>query len=80
MLDKKIKTLIQILKGFKNYFIKTDNIEKLSKERMKHCNSCNHKSNKQCLVPNTHPCCGLCGCSLKLKTRSEEASCPINKW
>jgi len=29
-----------------------------------------------CLVPGTNPCCSECGCSLSLKLRSLESSCP----
>lgn len=34
----------------------------------------------KCELYGTQPCCSLCGCSLKLKTRSLSSSCPANKW
>jgi hypothetical protein len=32
------------------------------------------------MVPGTGPCCGLCGCSLSLKTRALSASCDDKRW
>jgi hypothetical protein len=32
------------------------------------------------MVPGTSPCCGLCGCSLSLKTRALSAACDAGKW
>lgn len=37
----------------------------------------------KCMVPGSQPCCGECGCSLSLKLRSLESSCPYPgapKW
>ena len=31
-------------------------------------------------MPGTGPCCNLCGCSLKLKTRSLSTFCPDKRW
>lgn len=52
---------------------------------MKICNLCpllDAKGDK-CGVPGTQPCCSECGCSLALKLRSLESSCPYPggpKW
>ena len=40
--------------------------------------ACEFKS-KECSALIT-TCCSVCGCSLKIKTRSLEASCPKDKW
>jgi len=29
-----------------------------------------------CMVTGTQPCCSVCGCSLALKLRSLDSSCP----
>jgi len=45
---------------------------------MKICEKCPLLDNTgfNCLVPGTNPCCSECGCSLSLKLRSLESSCP----
>lgn len=30
----------------------------------------------KCLMPGTQPCCGECGCSMSMKLRSPDSSCP----
>jgi hypothetical protein len=52
---------------------------------MKICNLCPKidKIGFNCGVPGTQPCCSECGCSLSLKLRSLESSCPDpngSKW
>lgn len=51
---------------------------------MKICSTCNFLDTEgdTCYVPGTQPCCGICGCSLKLKLRVPEETCPNNepKW
>ena len=71
-----------ILEGIKNYVINNDHMESVAATRMEICNDCpllDLKGSK-CFAPGTQPCCGSCGCSLKLKTRSLESSCPEGKW
>ena len=53
-------------------------IEKVHDKRLKICKSCPDLDNTglKCMVPGTHPCCGVCGCSLALKLRSMDSSCP----
>jgi hypothetical protein len=62
---------------FKNNFV-----EVVSKERMSVCKSCPELDTigHKCMVPLTQPCCGVCGCSLGLKTRSLSAACDLKKW
>ena len=71
-----------ILDGFKNYVTKRADIERLARTRMSICEECPLLDLKggKCFAPGTQPCCGSCGCSLKLKTRSQEAECPEGKW
>tara|TARA_R110002020_G_scaffold23658_5_gene78629 strand:- start:13701 stop:14012 length:312 start_codon:yes stop_codon:yes gene_type:complete len=68
-----------IFEGLKNAVIYDEFVEGVAEGRNKICNQCKHKGDK-CMVPKTGPCCNLCGCSLKLKTRSLSTSCPDKKW
>jgi hypothetical protein len=71
-----------IWKALKHYISKDEHIERLAKTRMSICAECPLLDLKgtKCFVPGTQPCCGDCGCSLKLKTRSIESECPQGKW
>ena len=66
----------QILEGIKNNIFKVDHIEEIAAERMAFCKGCILFDGK-CAMPGTGPCCGECGCSLKLKIRSLSAECPL---
>lgn len=71
-----------ILDAVKNYVVNDSEIEALAATRMDICNECpllDLKGSK-CFAPGTQPCCGSCGCSLKLKTRSVDSTCPEGKW
>ncbi len=72
----------QILEGIKNNIFKSEHIEEIATERYAICQGCNllDLEGKECLVPNTQPCCGSCGCSMKLKLRALSADCPEGKW
>lgn len=48
-------------------------IESLQRKRYDVCFSCEHR------IRQTDTC-GLCGCYLKMKTRSPESSCPAGHW
>lgn len=76
------KTRNQIFEGIKNSIFTKDTVEAISKERVDLCKSCENYDvdGKHCVVPRTGPCCGKCGCSLHLATRSLNYKCPINKW
>lgn len=67
----------QILEGFKNNMFKSEDVEAIAAEREAICKQCPHIDyhGSQCLVPGTQPCCGKCGCSLKLKLRSLSSDC-----
>jgi hypothetical protein len=69
----------KIFEGLKNAIIYDEYVEKIATTRYDFCNKCEHKGTK-CAMPGTGPCCNLCGCSLKLKTRSLSTSCPDKKW
>jgi hypothetical protein len=69
----------KIFEGMKNALIYDEFVEKTAEERLSICNTCEHKGT-ECAVPGTAPCCNLCGCSLKFKTRSLSSDCPSKKW
>jgi len=72
----------QILEGIKNNIFKSEHIEEVARERKLICDGCPLLDNvgSTCLVPGTGPCCGSCGCSMKLKLRALSADCPEGKW
>lgn len=77
---KKIwKNRDKILEGLTNTICKEDFIEDVAKERLAICNICEHISASKCVVIGTNPCCGVCGCSLKLKVRSLSSSCGLEE-
>lgn len=62
-----------------------DRHKSMSEKRLDVCNNCEliDKKGSKCVVPGTQPCCGVCGCSLSLLTRSFDSECPHpngNKW
>lgn len=67
----------QIYEGIKNKVFKKEHVEDIAARRLRTCESCPHidKDGSKCAVPGTKPCCGLCGCSLALKTRSLSSEC-----
>lgn len=72
----------QILEGIKNNIFKKEHVEQIADIRLNICKMCEHYDDDGtgCLVPGTQPCCGECGCSLALKTRSLSSACPVSKW
>ena len=72
----------KILEGIKNNIFRNADVEHIAAERMSICDTCPFidRTGKSCVVPGTKPCCGLCGCSLGLKTRALSASCDDNRW
>jgi len=72
----------KILEGIKNRIFKNADVEYIAAERMKICATCPFldKEGSSCIIPGTQPCCGLCGCSLGLKTRALSAECDAHKW
>ncbi len=71
-----------IISGLFNYFFKNESVEDISYYRNEICIGCDSfdEEGTKCFVKGTGPCCGECGCSLKLKTRDLGSSCPLNKW
>ena len=72
----------QILDGIKNNVFKSEAVEIIAAERNQRCIQCEFydKNGDLCYVPGTAPCCGSCGCSLKLKLRSLSSDCPEGYW
>lgn len=72
----------QILEGIKNNIFKTEHIEEIAAERLKFCEGCLSldKEGDSCVVKGTAPCCGECGCTLKLAIRSLSKECPLGRW
>lgn len=64
----------KIFEGVTNSIFKKEFVETIAKERMDICNSCEHISN-DCDISGIGPCCKLCGCILKFKTRSMSSRC-----
>jgi len=69
----------KIMEGIKNAVVRDKFVEVIAKERQKICDGCEFMGN-ECMVPGTGPCCNVCGCSLKLKTRSLSSACDKKKW
>lgn len=72
----------EILEGIKNNIFKSDAIEAIAEERNEICKACPFYDTEgvSCTVPGTAPCCGACGCSLKLKQRSLASGCDEGYW
>ena len=68
----------KILSRIKNLILKNEFIEDIADTRNTICSDCEYKSTKCAALISS--CCTVCGCSLKFKTRSLEASCPKDKW
>jgi hypothetical protein len=76
------KSRNQIAEGVKNNIFKTKHVEDIAFFRNEICKVCEFidTTGAKCAVPGTQPCCGECGCSLKLKTRSLSSDCPRGFW
>lgn len=61
--------VVNIIKGF--WFKLTGKHLRMSKYRMKICNTCEYKDGAWC---------GKCGCLLDAKTRVVDEQCIIRKW
>ena len=80
---KKIWTNRKLIwEGFLNNTFRKSYIENVANNRYSICRQCNmfDTLGTKCEVKGTQPCCGDCGCSLKLKLRSMESECPQGKW
>lgn len=67
-----------IWEGLINRIFKKNPVEVIARKRLYICKACPliDTEGKLCAIPGTHPCCGECGCSLSLKLRSMDSSCP----
>jgi hypothetical protein len=76
-LDKLYQNKSKIFEGLKNSLFKNDFVEKVALARFEICKTCPHIDLKgdKCMVSGTQPCCGKCGCSLGMKTRSLSSDC-----
>lgn len=72
----------KILEGIQNRIFKKADVEHIAAERMSICETCPFidPDGARCVVPLTGPCCGICGCSLGLKTRALSAKCDADRW
>jgi hypothetical protein len=73
-LGKIWKARKQILEGAFNLVVKDEFVENVAEFRMNICKGCKYYDGN-CAVPGTGPCCGACGCSLKVKVRSLSTVC-----
>ena len=60
----------KILEGVSNYIKKDVNVEAIAQKRLLLCENCQKNDNGTC---------SICGCILKLKTRSMASSCPLDE-
>jgi hypothetical protein len=72
----------KIFEGIVNNIFKKADVEHIAAKRMEICATCPDidREGIKCMVPNTNPCCGVCGCSLNLKTRSLSSACDNGRW
>jgi len=72
----------KIFEGIYNNIFKKADVEHIAAERMSICETCPDidRAGSKCFAPGTSPCCGVCGCSLKLKTRSLSSACDNGRW
>jgi hypothetical protein len=72
----------KILEGIKNNIFRKQHVEHIAAIRQDICNLCEFldTAGTKCVMTGTQPCCGECGCSLALKTRSLSSECPKGFW
>jgi hypothetical protein len=60
----------------------TKDIREVADYRLKICKKCPHydTEGKDCLIPGTQPCCGICGCSMGIKAYSMSSACDDSRW
>jgi hypothetical protein len=74
--------LLWIKDGISKLTGKESESQKLYRQRIKICRVCKFKrynDTEMCVIPFSE-CCGLCGCTLRLKLRLKEEKCPIGEW
>lgn len=68
MLDK----FNEIVLGWKNIVFKSEEVEKMAKDRLLSCLKCQYITKRKT--------CSKCGCYIPAKVRSEKSKCPKNYW
>jgi hypothetical protein len=72
----------QIMEGITNSIIRDEFVEEIAAERLAICNTCEFKDDvgESCALTGSQPCCSICGCAFKFKTRALSSECPEEKW
>ena len=67
---------------WKNRKVILEGIKAIAADRLSVCKKCDlfDATGDSCVMPGTQPCCGECGCSLALKTRSLSSECAEGHW
>ena len=87
--SKLIKTVTDILDGYKNYFVPNPMAEDLARQRAEVCAECPFKAKgiHAAVLPdvslgeiNGYYCTACMKCPLSVKVRSIEHECPLKKW
>ena len=63
-----------IINGFYNALIRSEDIEIIAKARLAVCKACPY------IDKGAIDRCGVCGCVLQAKTRAIKSECPKKKW
>lgn len=76
-LNKIWKEKFKIIDGVIHAIFKNKKVEAIAEYRLSLCKTCPliDIEGDHCEVKGTQPCCGECGCSLKLKLRSMSSRC-----
>lgn len=76
------KNRTQIMEGITNSIIRDEYVEEIAAERLAICNACENKDDvgDSCALTGSQPCCKICGCAFKFKTRALSTECPEGKW
>ena len=81
-------SVLEILNGYKNYFLKNEVVEETAKKRAEICTSCefSEKGIHSAVLPDVTLgevegfYCSVCFCPLSVKVRSKSNKCPKSKW
>jgi len=70
------------MEGITNSIIRDEFVEEIAAERLAICNACENKDEVggSCALTGSQPCCSICGCAFKFKTRALSSECPVGKW
>lgn len=80
----KWKQISEIVEGYSNWILETEEIKKVSEERLNICLVCSFRNDYEESKDkiNLTSYCTVCGCELKAKTKCLSCKCPepYNKW